>query len=271
MTLSWFARLPAILVLALAASCGGGGGGDPASAVPEGTRSMSSINSTHAGTTYNYQVFLPAGYAQGTARYPVIYAADGEYRFPVLSSALEASRRNVILVNVWHMGSARRFVDFTLPGAEAYYRFLTRELIPSIDALYRTDPSNRVYSGHSLSGEFALYALFMEREGERSFSAILSGEGSLWARNDGSFDGALGDTGLALERAMFARGRNLPVTLVMAGDTTSNGPRVTQFHDYLAGRGYTGLRLTLRSYSMGHLPMDGPSFTDALPVLFGSP
>lgn len=265
---SWPARLGAAFALALAASCGGGGGGSGAAA-PEGTRTLSVIASAQAGISYNYQVFLPAGYAQGTARYPVIYAADGEYRFPVLSSALEASRRNVILVNVWHMGSSRRFIDFTLPGAEAYYRFLTLELIPSIDAQYRTDTANRTYSGHSLSGEFALYLLFMERAGQRSFNAIISGDGSFWARPDGFFDGPL--DGLAPERAMYERDRNLPVTLVMAGDTSGNGARVTQVHDYLASRGYTGLRTSLRSYSLGHLEMDGPSFIDALPVVFGGP
>jgi enterochelin esterase-like enzyme len=228
---------------------------------------MSVIQSTQTGLGYTYQVFLPAGYAQGTARYPVIYAADGEYRFPVLSAALEASRRNVILVNVWHMGN--RFPDFTMPGAPAYYRFLTQELIPEIDKLYRTDTSNRTYSGHSLSGEFALFALFLEQPGKRYFNAIISAEGSFWALSNGAFEDALGNTGLDMERAMFARDRNLPVTLVMAGDATNNGPRVKQFHDYLAARGYTGLRLSFSSYSLGHLPMDGPSFTDALPVVFG--
>lgn len=257
------------LIVALLPACGGGGEGlpaDPAAAV----RTMTAIASTNTGITYNVQVFLPAGYAPGTARYPVVYAADGEHRFPVLSTAIEASGRNLILVNVWHMGSARRFVDFTLPGAEAYYRFLTQELIPAVDALYRTDTSSRTYSGHSLSGEFALYALFMERPGQRFFNAIIASEGSFWARPDGSFDGPLGETGLALEREMFERERNLPVTLVLAGDTSGNGSRVTQVHDYLAGRGYAGLRLSLRSYGLGHLPMDGPSFTDALPVVFGS-
>lgn len=271
MSTPWLRRLVAILALALAASCGGGGGGGDGTPSPGGTRSMSAIHSTHTGLSYNYEVFLPAGYAQGTARYPVIYAADGEHRFPVLSSVVENSGHDLILVNVWHMGSQRRYVDFTLPGAEAYYRFLTQELIPAIDALYRTDPSSRTYSGHSLSGEFALYALFMERSGQRAFNAIVSGDGSFWARPDGSFDGALGDTGLALERAMFERDRRLPVTLVLAGDFTgnSNGNRVAQVHDYLAARGYGELRLSMHSYSLGHLAMDGPSFSAALAAIYG--
>ncbi|MEO7741833.1 MAG: alpha/beta hydrolase-fold protein [Usitatibacter sp.] len=270
MSTRWLSRLGEILLLALAASCGGGGPGPEAgTGPPEGTRTTSVITSRHTGISYTYQVFLPAGYAQGTARYPVVYAADGEYRFPVLSSAIEASRRNLILVNVWHMGTSRRFVDFTLPGAEAYHRFLTQELVPEIDALYRTDVASRAYSGHSLSGEFALFALFLERPGQRTFNTIISGEGSFWARPDGSFDSALGDTGLALEREMFTRDRSLPVTLVLAGDILANGPRVAQVHDYLAARGYTGLRLDHRSYGLGHLPMDGPSFIDALAFAYG--
>ena len=110
----------AALLLCLVASCGGGGGsgdGSGSNSPPTiGTRSMSTINSTETGLTYNYQVYLPSGYSTGTARYPVVYAADGEYRFPVLADQLDFRGRQVILVNVWHMGAARRWIDFTMPA-----------------------------------------------------------------------------------------------------------------------------------------------------------
>lgn len=268
-------RLVAIVLLSLVVACGGGGGGGESGNNPPaqpGTRTLSAITSVETGVTYNYQVYLPPGYAQGTARYPVIYAADGEYRFPVLSGVLEAQRRDAILVNVWHMGAERRWIDFTMPGAGAYYRFLTRELIPSIDAVYRTDPAMRIYSGHSLSGEFAVYALYLERPGERHFNAFISGDGSFWARPDMTFEPALGgEPATTMEREMFERDRSLPVSLVLAGTTQGNATHVAQLHDRLAGRSYANLRLRHLQYSTGHLEMDGPSFGEALAFVFVPP
>ena len=44
-------------------------------------------------------------------------------------------------------------------GAPAFLDFLEHELIPFIDHTYRTNPSDRGLLGHSMGGEFALYAL----------------------------------------------------------------------------------------------------------------
>lgn len=263
-------RLLAALLVGFLAGCGGGGGGEGPPATGQGqdaTRTQSAIHSVETGITYNYQVYLPPGYATGTARYPVIYAADGEYRFPVLSGVLEFERRDAILVNVWHMGSDRRWIDFTLPGAEAYYRFLTRELIPAVDALYRTDTSRRIYSGHSLSGEFAMYALYLERPGQRYFTAIHSGDGSFWARRDMTWAGPLDEPAATMEREMFEREPNLSVALALAGSVRANGPVVSALHGRIAARGLANLRLRHASYPQGHLEMDGISFSEALPFL----
>jgi predicted alpha/beta superfamily hydrolase len=264
---------PCFVIVLLLAACGGAGGGGTTAAPPAppaqaGTRTTSAIYSTETGIAYTYQVFVPAGYAQGTARYPVIYAADGEYRFPVLSGILERRGSQAILVNVWHMGADRRWEQFTMTGAVAYYRFLTRELIPAIDAQYRTDPSWRAYTGHSLSGLFAVYAFYLEAPGERYFKAVMSGDASLWARPDRNFDTLANATSaLTLEQQMFERDRNLSATLVLAGQNSSS--RVLELYEHLRQRGYPNLRLSYRGYTQGHLEMDGPSFEDALPLLLG--
>ena len=263
----------ATLLLALAAACGGGGGGPDAGApLVAGTRSQSTIHSLETGITYNYQVYLPPGYAQSTTRYPVIYAADAEERFTRLSNVLESQRRNAILVDVGHMGGDRRWIDFTMPGAAAYYRFLTQELIPSIDAMYRTDPAHRTYSGHSLSGEFAVYALYMEVPGQRFFRALISADGSFWARPDRLFEDALaGEPAATMERAMFEHDRNVAVDLVLGGDSQGNAPRVIALHNYLGQRGYANLRLRSHLSSIGHTASDVPTFEDALAFIFGPP
>ena len=262
--------------LLLLCACGGGGGGGDATALPPATapvRTTLTIASTHAAMTYDVQVYLPAGYATSTRRYPVIYAADAEWRFNVLSDVLERQNRAIILVNVGNMGGARRFVDFTMPGAEAYYRFLTQELIPRVEAAYRADPADRTYCGHSLSGEFALYAFYLEQPGARFFRSIISEEGSFWYGPDQRIVGSplTAEPATRMEAELFARDRNLQATLVMAGDGRGNAALVAPLYEHLAGRGYPNLRHAHFTYNLGHLPMDGVAFTEALQFIFGPP
>ena len=271
-------HLLAALLAAMLCACGGGGGGgstgtsgNPPPAPPAGQRSAFSLASAETGISYNVSVFLPAGYDQGQARYPVIYATDAEYRFDVLSGVLESTRRPMILVNVGNMGGDRRWVDYTWPGAEPYYRFLTRELIPRVDAQYRTDPTSRALMGHSLSGQFVLMALYLERPESRYFNAIIPQDASFW--HDAQQRIALDPLDYAvardLEAQMRARSTDLPVALAMSGDAPGNYDRVKRVHDDIAARGYGKLRVQVRQYSLGHIPMDGPAFRDALDFIYG--
>jgi enterochelin esterase-like enzyme len=260
-----------IFAMATLAGCGGGGGGSDGAMPPAaGSRTGFDIASQQTGLTYSVQVYTPPGYAASAERYPAVYATDAEYRFTVLAGVLDSTQRKAILINIGAMGSARRFVDFTMPGAEAYYRFLTQELIPLVDAQYRTQSGTRILTGHSLSGEFVMYALYLERPGQRAFSAFISEDGSFWDGPNQVFEPAIGaEPSTGMEAAMFARDRNLPVTLVMAGDVQGNLGRVNAVHGFIAQRGYTGLRLVLNNYAMGHVPMDGPAFTDAMNIILG--
>jgi predicted alpha/beta superfamily hydrolase len=265
----------ATLFVAIAACGGGGGGGTTASTPPSSsaaTRDIKAITSAHAGITYGVQISLPAGYAESTRRYPVVYIGDAEGRFVPLANIVEGQRRPVILVAIGNMGADRRWIDFTMPGAAAYYRFLTLELLPMIDAAYRTDPAQRIYSGHSLGGEFTMYALYLEQPNQRYFSAFISEEGSFWFDSDRRLQSVLGaEPAGQMERDMLARGRDLPVTLVMAGDSQGNGSLVSQLYEHITQRGYTSLRTTSLKYSLGHVPMDNPAFTDALAFVLGPP
>jgi len=223
---------------------------------------------------YDLDIWLPPGYGQGTTDYPVVYAMDCEYRFTTLVSVLRQSAATggprAILVNVCAGSSARRWVDFTMPGAAAYFRFLTQELIPSIDARYRTQSGNRILSGHSLSGEFAMYALYMENPASRYFTSIVSAECSCWYDASMNFSQQLAQP-IAMEQAMYDASPRLPINLVMAGDALSNDPEVSAAYNVIANRHYQDLRSTHSTYRLGHVPMDGPAFGDALKFIFASP
>lgn len=259
------------LLLAALGACGGGSGETPPNPAVAGISITRTIASAQTGISYGLNIWLPPGYAEQTTAYPVVYATDCEYRWTTLQQEVQKFAAKggtpVILVNVCAGSSARRWVDFTLPGAAAYFRFLTLELIPFIEASYRTHPSNRTLAGHSLSGQFALYALYMEEPAHRYFTSIVSEECSCWYDASSSFSPSLAQA-QALELAMYEASRELPIHLVMAGDTTSNQRYVQAVYNVIASQQFRSLKLIQPTYSMGHVQMDGPAFADALAFIF---
>lgn len=260
----------ALLTVAIA-SCGGGGDASVSTAgEATGTTSAWAIQSAETGMAYDLRVWLPPGYAAGTATYPVVYAMDCEYRFSTLTTVMERISTQAILVNVCAMGKARRWVDFTLPGATAYYRFLTRELIPSIDAKYRTNPGNRSLSGHSLSAQFVLYALYMEDPANRYFKSIISEDCTCWG--DAAMNISPQLEPIAMEQAMYDATQRLPINLVVALDSSNAALGASLAYDTIVRRGYQDLRsIRLTSYHLGHIGMDGPAFSDAMNFIFAGP
>lgn len=144
-----------------------------------------------AGPVYRLFIGLPPGYdPNGQVRYPVAYVLDGNVVFPFAVTTermfvLFQEVPEMIVVGVgypvqffpetfaprWHdLTAARNHVldevesaNFGLAlqsgGAAEFLRFLREEVIPFVDANYRTT-SDRALWGHSLGGLFGLYALF---------------------------------------------------------------------------------------------------------------
>ncbi len=121
-----------------------------------------------------YQVYLPASYAWATdRRYPVLYVLDGRAHFLHTAGSVGylSAQGEIPEMIVVALDSTVRIRDFTQTdwstawigggGAGNFKRFLSTELLPSIDRAYRTD-GFRVLSGHSAGGQFALYCLTSE-------------------------------------------------------------------------------------------------------------
>ena len=139
----------------------------------------------------------PAGYEQGTERYPVLYLLDGETHFHhatgIARFLAESGRIPALLVV--GVASTNRNRDLTPPsqagndlrfspgggGADAFLRFLSEELIPYVEANYRTR-SYRILVGHSFGGLFAVYALTTR---PRVFNAYIAISPSLHWNNQG--------------------------------------------------------------------------------------
>jgi predicted alpha/beta superfamily hydrolase len=128
-------------------------------------------------------VHLPAGYAAGDQRYPVIYMQDGQNLFDPATSyagdwqagaALDALEREglaAIVVGIPNMGKRRLaeyspFRDLRLGGGagDAYLDFVTSTVKPLIDRDFRTLPErdHTAIAGSSMGGLISLYAFFAQ-------------------------------------------------------------------------------------------------------------
>ena len=257
------ARLRAAIVLAAAAlvlaACGGGGGGEPATAAaPPGTTRTLIVSSAHTGVSYEVTVYTPAGYATGTDAKAVIYAPDRELQQGMLQDVVERHHLDAIVVGVGNLGAERRFIDFDLPGAEAYYRFVVIELLPRIEAEYRVDRARRTLAGYSLSGLFTVVALLMEEPGTRYFAGYVVTDASLQFHTAELF---------AREQRLWDTSHDLPVAIHMC--YTINRDPYELWPRTMASRGYLGLRMRHRYYPVSHTAVLALCLEEGLPYVFG--
>jgi len=232
---------------------------------PHGASAMVSLVASRQGTFYDVSILVPKGYDANSDPLPVIYALDAQIRLQSLLDVMQQTGARAILVAIHDMN--RRQTDFNMPGAYDYLAFLTKDLIPYIEANYRADPRRRVLSGLSTGGNFPFRALYIETPSKWSFAHYWSSEGAFWQQADIVYleEGWMFD---AIRRSPF------PVTLILArggaGDT--NTVYVRALYDQIASRQYVGLRLLDLYYpQLGHVPMDAPAFRDSLQILFGQP
>ena len=145
-----------------------------------------SVTSRATGIEYRIDVALPPGYATSGQRYPVFYMLDGNLEFALAVQthrmvAIDGSVPELIIVGIGYPEddpavytpayAANRTRDYTPtvlsddPGggqAPAFMAFVKDQLVPTIDSLYRTDPTDRALGGHSLGGLFTTYVLLHE-------------------------------------------------------------------------------------------------------------
>jgi enterochelin esterase-like enzyme len=151
------------------------------------------------GETRTIDVFLPRDYrADSTARYPVLYANDGQDMSAVdLAGILDSLERTDVIMPVLVVAvhATERVQDYGTAGivnaqglggrAELYQRFLLEEVMPAIEARYRTRPGPRstALMGWSLGG---LSAFDLGWRHPERFGTVGVFSGSFWWRTDDS-------------------------------------------------------------------------------------
>lgn len=122
-------------------------------------------------------VSVPDSYYSTQVRYPVLYVLDGDIAYGMAASIARYLQigENIpehIVVGIGYgsltkSSSKKRRRDYRpteTGGAENFLKFLYQELIPYIDADYRTIPGDRAINGYSLGGLFGLYTFFTRPE-----------------------------------------------------------------------------------------------------------
>jgi hypothetical protein len=239
------------------------------------------------GDTYRILVRLPPDYDESPSRrYPVIYQLDATSfgpQFDVTAGhASDLAARDeipeAIVVGVgypyddespndsrgrWRDYTTRRF-DGSAGGADAFLRFLAEELIPHIDATYRTDLSRpRALFGHSLGGFFALYALLRTAEQlDAPFRAFVAADPTL-THDDNRL--------LFLEQELAPRSRSLPAALRLT-IARYNGAAQRLYFDVLSERltrDFPDLRFDREALETDHGGAIEPSYADGLRFVLG--
>ncbi|MCA8902671.1 MAG: alpha/beta hydrolase [Hyphomonas sp.] len=163
--------------------------------IPE--HELLALSSAALGETRSISVHVPPGYEDGTDSYPVLYMPDGgiDEDFPhivnTVTALVEAGAiRPVIVVGIENTDRHRDLTPASSTQGDAQYAplsdgaadfraFLSEELIPQIEAAYRTD-GRRAIVGESLAGLFIMDTLFREPD---LFDRYVAVDPSLWWDN----------------------------------------------------------------------------------------
>lgn len=164
------------------------------------------VKSKNTRQLYRIGIGLPNSYHTAKGKvYPVVYQLNAE---TALHSSLETSRslalsgdlEEVIIIGIFNHSLNSHLLDLTpskatdpstklagnikdsLPtgGSDPFFQFLVDELMPIINANYRTDKMSNVLFGHSLGGLFCLSALQKEKS---PFSHYLISSPAVWWNN----------------------------------------------------------------------------------------
>lgn len=134
------------------------------------------VESASVGRGFHVYVMVPSDYDEMSAeKYPTIYLLDGGGLFPMMTAYYRYLNfgeeiPDAIIVGISYGGDTVeegnfRSTDYTAPsserdhwgGAEKFQKFLSDELMPVIEADYRSDPDRRIIFGQSIGGQFVLF------------------------------------------------------------------------------------------------------------------
>jgi predicted alpha/beta superfamily hydrolase len=219
------------------------------------------FHSKQVSIGYKLYISLPKGYKGSQKSYPAVYLLDADYSFAIAKSIADhlAESNNLaelILVGIAYDGASdyrlNRTRDYTPTrstiggygpeyqkfsgGGEKFKAFIRDELVPFIDANYRTTPE-RTLVGHSYGGLFGCWVAFTTPE---LFSNYILVSPSLWYDNRLMFR-------LEERFAVSRKDKELPVKLFLSvGSREINSQwnlveDLEKFYNQITARDYSRL------------------------------
>jgi uncharacterized protein len=251
------------------------------------------IKSKIVNQEYRVSIALPYSYAsKPRKRYPVIYLTDANFYFGMVTELTRimpicGGVPETIVVGIGYpvdepldaafkqIGSLRDrdftpFVDtkgqkadrINTGGAGSFLQFIKTELIPLVEAQFRTSSTDRILAGHSAGGWFVLYALFHEPKLFKGYLAASPGVDYL-------------DNVMFKYESQFAKNhKGLPIKLYLGvGELEEKVEQpwvstMIQFAAHLESRKYKGFSLTKQIVdNCGHCASTAPTFQAGLQAI----
>jgi len=253
-------------------------------AVTLGSTETRTISSKVLSRDFQISISLPWSYRITQKRYPAVYILDADLGFGLAHTAYQASQLDgnvpeLILIGIGYgidissafsTWSTRRTQEMTpsaakdYPGsgeAAGFSRFIREELIPLIDANYRTDPADRTLAGTSFGGLFATYVMLQTPS---PFQQYIVRSPSLWWDDRTMF---------TLENAYSGKHRDLPATMFTSMGSAETDQMMSTWKEFVAvltKRQYDGFRLiTTTIQGAKHATAGAIALFDGLKAVFG--
>ncbi len=240
--------------------------------VPHGTVVTEWQPSAVLHRTERIILYLPPGYEKTSSHYPVLYLVHGSGDVP--ESWVQAGHANLILDNLLAEGKAKPMI-VAMPAGHAvpfgaprggsvsnndlFEQYLTEEVIPLVEAQYRTMPGarHRALAGLSMGGGHTIYTGFRHPD---LFNALGIFSPGLPRDFDRQFEPILADP-----KAFNAK---IHLLWIACGDhdTTVQYARVKTWTESLEQH---GIHATFHTYAGAHTwPVWRRSLADFVPLLF---
>ncbi len=267
-----------LVAFALIAAVNGAAVGAPPSAPPVrhfvlGNTQIIPIHSKFTGRDHELVVVLPDSYAANPDKtYPVLYFLDAYWDTPLMVSTYgnlvyDKQVPEFIMVGLSYPSTANygaeRLIDYTFSGpaptsgkGAAFLEFIKREVAPLIETTYRGAKTDRVISGNSLGGLFAIATAYKAPgffAGHIAVSPAVDWDNGALAK----YDQAYAEHNKRLDARMF-------VSYGTAENAAFRGP-IIQFQQHLAARKYQDFGL--QNYAMEgleHVSVKGDGYVRGL-------
>jgi uncharacterized protein len=231
------------------------------------------VQSQSTGRAHELVVVLPSSYAaHPEKRYPVLYFLDAYWDTPLLTATYgnlvyDNKVPEFIMVGLSYPAGANYDVerrrDYTITATDAdsgkpdaFLGFITKEVAPLIESRFRAEKTDRVISGSSLGGLFAIAAAYKASGFFAGYIAISPAAG--WDH------GALGNVDAAYARDHKA----LPARMFISHggiEYPAFREPIVAFQNLLAGRHYQGLALqTWTMEGLDHTSVKGDGYVRGL-------